>query len=105
MATTKSAAIAIEKAHTEALEVVREYGTPETAEYVSHLDSLGIGFTSVKYPVMLASAQSVLIGALAKIVEYQGRRIEKLEEAASERPIPAADKQKGASRKGAGKKG
>lgn len=79
MATTSSAAIRIEEAHNRALEVVREHGSPENAGRVEYLDNLGGHLSSVNFPAQLSSAQSVLIGALAEIIEQQGRRIAALE--------------------------
>lgn len=83
MATTSSAAVQIERAHQEALEVLREHDSPETTESVEYLDNLGGHLASVNFPAQLSSAQLVLIGGLAAIVREQGRRIAKLEEAAA----------------------
>lgn len=85
MATTSHAAIAIEKAHNRALEIVRERGGDANAERVAYLDNLGHTLASVNFPAQLSSAQSVLIAALAEIIQQQDRRI-----AALENPAPAA---------------
>lgn len=90
MATTRSAGMAIEKAHNEALEAVRQLDVPETAEHVQYLDNMGIHLWSTKDPIFLSSVQSVLISALTHIVEDQGRRLSELEKAAAEpQPKPA----------------
>lgn len=88
MATTKSAGMAIEKAHNEALEGVRKLDAPDTAEHVQYLDNMGLHLSSIKDQVQMSSVQSVLISALVRIVEDQARRIAALEEAAK----PAASK-------------
>lgn len=108
MATTTTAAIAIEKSHREALEVVRELGNPENAERVEYLDNLGIYLGGTRDTFQTASAQSVLIGALARIVEDQAsrlanqdRRITELENAAP--PATAASSAEPGRKKAGGK--
>lgn len=85
MATTNNAAIQVELAHNRALEIVRELGGEANVERLEYLDGLGGHLTSVNSPAQLSSAQSVLIVALAEIVQQQERRIAALE------PVAAAD--------------
>ncbi len=73
---------------------MREHGGAENAEGMAYLDSLGMHLSSVNSPAQLSSAQSVLIGALAEIIEQQDRRITELENVTPAATAPAKKSKK-----------
>lgn len=70
MASIDALAPFMDKAHAEALRVLREYGNPEDMEKLDMIRGNAVG-PSIKAPEIVAVYHALQIAALARVVEEQ----------------------------------